>query len=235
MLLYFFIFYNDTYNLIRQYLAIAIVFANIDKLEERKYKKFLVWVIVAALVHATAIICIGLIIMHYFVTSGRLENKVIRKFILVLGVMLVCLFFSQIIEILVQTGLLSSKYLYYIKHESVSDNNLASILYLSELILCIIYSKRLKTIMGNADFYVMNAYVLFVLLQLSRVIFYGNRISLFFAMPNLLLLSFLPKLENTGVKRLAVSSTICILGFGYWWYLYVYGGVSQTYPYMLGV
>lgn len=235
MLLYFFLFYNDSYNLIRQYLAMAIVFANIDKLEKKKYKNFLIWIVIATLVHTTAFIGIGLIVIHYFIANGKVRDKLIKKVALMAGVIVGGLFFGNILTLAVKLGLLSERYLFYIENEGVSGNNLASILYLIEIVVCLIYSGVIRRKLKDADFYMMNLFVLFSLLQLSRVIYYGNRISMIFMFPNLLLLGFLPRVAKNGKSKLLASSIICMAGFVYWGYIFVYGNASQTYPYVLGV
>src|SRR5699024_10351989 len=72
--LFFTIYYFQTYNITRQWLAIAIVFFAIKYLFSNKYIKYLLIVLVASTIHSSAIITLSFIPLHVWVTR-KLSKK----------------------------------------------------------------------------------------------------------------------------------------------------------------
>lgn len=235
VLLWCLMYYNDSYNLVRQHLAMAILFSGIDNVEKGNYKRFLLFVLAASFVHTSAVLAIAFIVIHFFTATKKLSHKTYRKILLIAGITVGCLGFTQIVVIAVRVGLLPAKYLYYVNTTSVSSNNFETLLYLIEIIAVFLLSGRVKRLGSATEFYSINSFALFMLMVLSRTLFYGNRIGMYFGIINILFVAQLPKLCKNQQQRMisyAAISAICLV---YWWYVYVRGGVSMTYPYVLGV
>lgn len=71
ILIYLAFFYHYTFILVRQYLAIAIIFWGSRYIDKGKIRNYLVLNAIAFLIHTTAIICVLLV----FISSYRKKNK----------------------------------------------------------------------------------------------------------------------------------------------------------------
>lgn len=89
--LYYTMYYLETYNVMRQWLAIAIIFFALRYLLEDKYIKFVCFLLIATTMHSSAIICIVFIPIHMLIV-----HKVPLKYKVLIGVsIIVYLFFSN--------------------------------------------------------------------------------------------------------------------------------------------
>lgn len=230
LMLFYFLFFNESLNLLRQYAALSIIFANVHYLEKKNYKLFALWVAVATLFHSTAIIALSLILLKIVVDIKNDEYRSIIQSSLISVVGIVCIFFSQIFTFIVSIGLIPERFLAYITKGSVSGSNFATLLYSIEvfIIVCFPLIKRCDN-----RFYNLIAFVNLIVLQLSRSIYYGHRIGLYFAIINLLTLSVLANVFKKGVSRVLVSACILFVACFYWYYVYIAGGAGETYPYIL--
>jgi len=78
----------------------------------------------------------------------------------------------------------------------------------------------------------VNIIVLIITLQLSRIMYFGNRISACFSIVNISLIGKLPCITRTIREKIRVIFiTIGILLF-YWIYIYAISGDGQTFPYI---
>ena len=97
---FFFIASTDyilwTYNGIRQFIAASFIFTCIPLLVRRKYLEMLLLVLLAALIHSTALIYIPFI----FVINGRAWNK--RTILFIAGIVTAILFINQVTGIMIQ-------------------------------------------------------------------------------------------------------------------------------------
>lgn len=91
--LYYTLYYFETFNILRQYLALSIIFWGIKFLFEKKHIKFVIVTLVASSMHVSAIIAITFLPIHILV-----EKKMMLKHkILILFSLIGFLFFSNYI------------------------------------------------------------------------------------------------------------------------------------------
>lgn len=64
-------YYFFTFNTIRNYLALAIVIYSITYIFDKKYYKFVLWVLIASLFHKSALICIP----FYIIASKKISKQ----------------------------------------------------------------------------------------------------------------------------------------------------------------
>lgn len=230
--IYLLLYYNDSLNLVRQFMALSILFAGIDNIEKSNYKNFVIYVILAAMFHKTALIALVLVVMHWYLKKCKGKKMNAREVLFVFGMIIVITFFSQIYSLLAKIGVISTKYFYYFEHESVSNNSLEKILYLLEICFVLINRKKLSVRIPNFEFYLVNAYALLGTLQLSQIIYYGNRISIYFGIVNVFFLSQIYKIYTKKGNQRIVNFCVISICLFYWYYIYVYGGSSATIPYI---
>lgn len=236
LLAYFFIYYNDSYNTVRQHLAMAIIVMGFADLYNKKYKRYLINVVVASLIHTSAIIGIIFILIHWYVCGPYEKRKkkklkirewilMISAFVLVVGIRFWC-------TILIKIGILSTRYLYYFNHSSVSNNTLDTLLYSFEVVLIFLFSTKARKNIFQYEFLKIIAVFNLIFLQLARFMNYGHRLSLYFGIINLLMLAQIDRISNKKNERHIIVFGMILVMAIYWIYVYCIGDMSQTFPYV---
>lgn len=123
MLVYYFLFYCITFNMIRQFLAMSIIFYSLKFLLKRKYRYYILLNILALFFHKSAIIGIIILILYgisdnnrikLFFLKIRIKNKI--KIIILISILVLILFQLEFITNILQSlGL--EKYKSYLKGE----------------------------------------------------------------------------------------------------------------------
>lgn len=250
LLIWCFLYYNDSYNVVRQHLAMAVIFSGIDYLENRKYFKFCIFIALATMLHTSGALAFLLLVIKFFLDKSdeysdvnkklylRINSLSFRKGILYVIISVCCLFVKQIAAVAVALGLIHSRYMSYFNKASVSGNTIDLLIYGLVLIAVIMMGKinsNAKKNIPEIEFYQINAFSVFMFYNLARVVFYGNRLTMYFGIVNILLIAQLPKIGKTTQGKTMISAAIVAIGALYWWYVYVHGGVSMTYPYVWGI
>ncbi|MBQ4430587.1 MAG: EpsG family protein, partial [Synergistaceae bacterium] len=75
LLIWFFIFYNPTYNNMRQSMAASIILMGFNNIESRRYSKFMLYVFVAFLFHRSSLLALPLIMVMYIVITSEAVRK----------------------------------------------------------------------------------------------------------------------------------------------------------------
>ena len=235
LLIYYFLYYNDSLNIIRQHLAMAIILYGITNLLEGKYRKYLIYIFIASLIHTAALVGIIFIICHWYVIGSKNRTKrkykKIKEFMVLFAAGISVCGIRIWITLIVNIGLLDSRYLYYFEKASVSNNLTDTLLYFFEVIFLLCFSKQFNKYIEGYNYLEINAYLNLIVLQLARIMNYGHRLSLYFGIINLLLITQLPKITKNKKNRLLYSFFIVLIAGIYWIYIYCIGGMSHTFPY----
>lgn len=236
LLLYFFLYYSESYNLMRQNIAMTIVFAGIWWLCEKKYIWFCLFVFLAMQIHTTAILGLVMLVIHFFLESDYLKktekSKTFRSYFLILCVFLLLIFFAQLARVLVEIGFLDAKYLLYLDKDSTGDSLLNNILFIIQIVFVLLFSKSLEDKVQNYPFFKTNLFFSFALLQLSRVIWAGHRMSFYFGIVNILFVAMLPNYSEKTANKRIVTAIMLFLYMMYWIYCYCLNNEIGTYPYI---
>lgn len=224
---YLFIWFNSSLNILRQTIAIFIVLYAYNYIEQKKYLKYIIFVLIASLFHSTALICLLMPCMQIF--SNR-KNKFLHLFFIV-----VILFFSyftlDILLKMISTMPILNEYQRYITYNS--GETFSSIFMFVKLIFLILNITYAKYIEKNKSNSLLIYYVTldFVLYCSSAFIDYGYRISYYF-LPYWIML--IPKIDFSIEDR-KVKSTyrllIAILLVLYWVVRFVICKYDGTIPY----
>lgn len=238
MLIYYFLYYNDSLNMVRQHMAMAILFAGMYVLFSGNYKKYCIYIIVASAIHTIAIIGISFIAIHWFVCGKRIEKKKevvqLRTILLVVLAIIAVFGIEWIVTAFVKLGLLDTRYLLYFQGKEGSNHNIDTLIYAMELIFLFRYNQSFEKKIFEYEYLRLNAILNIIFLQLARFMSYGHRISLYFGVINILLIGQFPKqIKKTNNRFLIICGVLVLLFFLYWMYMYCISGVSETYPYEL--
>lgn len=155
MTVYLMVFYNISLNLVRQSLAISVILFSMRYVENKKIIKFIICILIATLLHSTAIFSIPI---YFIFNILNKKHKGIYKIVILLGITFAVLNYENIIHFLVyDVGILSIKYANYITIFSREelDFNFAAILFRVFWIIMALYCyKKLKIIDANNEIYI---------------------------------------------------------------------------------
>lgn len=233
LLVYCALYYNDSFNMVRQHMAMAIVLLGSTFIVEEKYKKSIFCTIIATLIHFPAVISLLNVCLYGYLQKKKVKKDVsIRELVLFVVAIVGVLGVKTWSQVLIKFGLLSSRYLYYFSHESTSGHYLDTLIYLIEICYLITNSKTLSKRMKNYNFYKLIALFNVIFLQLVLFMNYGHRISLYFGIVNVMTIGQIPKTIYKASNRIITYLIVVVIALSYWLRIYYFGGVSNTIPYI---
>ncbi len=242
ILVYYFMLYHVSLNIVRQFLSIGFIFyGSCCLLKDNNYKKFIMMLLIGSLFHSSAIMGIVLLII-YFLLNNRKElkkvvvianhkipiQKVISFIIIIISTILV---FNPnlLIKALQLIGL--KKYISYINGD-VTFSLKTFIFRLPILLLLLANFKRFLDSDKNSYFYVAVFCLDIIVSQFVSVSAYAQRISYIFQTFNLILVPKLCELYNKkNIKKIIVVLVIAYLCY-YWNYQFIKYNRGETYPYI---
>lgn len=230
-------FYNISYNIVRQTMAVCICLYSFNAARDEKVKKFLFLILTATLIHRSAIIMVLTYPLIWFFKKKSIPKLNTFIFILTIITTMILLCINAILSVLINWGLLPVKFLHYIGN-SFTIYRLSAFVFLMPVILILILYHRTYY---RAD--KLNACMVFyiviwpVVAQLDGVSDQFGRLAYFFMIANIYLFSQLPYFINTGARRLNIRivTTASILFMAVYWFLNFYiWKVGETVPYIFG-
>lgn len=237
LLVFYLLYYSQSLNISRQYMAMAIIFAAAADIEKGKYLRYLFFVVIAALLHNTGIFGVMPMVIYRVIYTQREQKNVslARRFVictlLVGGVYL----FVPMAQLLIRNGLLSRRYLFYMNEEGTSNYLLTLLFLLVEAVGLVLFWKSFKKNNLHADFYIFCSLAFFLLTVMASSLQYGKRIASYFSILNIISLGMLVECQKKKRNREILGAVIILVVFIYWLYVFVYRNASQTMPYILGV
>lgn len=239
LLIWFFIFYNQTYNIMRQTMAASIVFMGFSSLESRRYSKFMLYVFVAFLFHKSALLALPLVMgMYIVITSEAVRKNAWLKLLTFYGSICFLFLVRNIFFMVIRSIPLLSKYIYYFesKYNEVKITVVMLAIMLGEFLIMTLYSKGASRVLSgeganrnDAEFYRFN--VLFCLVFQVAVRFFTERILLYSELINVMLLAALPCFVREKNLRFIVRVGVLFATAFYWYWVFVKGKSSETWPY----
>ncbi len=216
MLIWFFIYYNVTYNLMRQFIAASIVLMGFNYIESRHYTKFMLYVFVAFLFHKSALLALPLLMGVYIViTSEAVQKNAWLKLLTFYGSAGLLFLVRNIFFMVIRSIPLLSKYSYYFesKYSEVKITVVMLAIMLGEFLLMTFYSKGASRVLSgeganrnDAEFYRFN--VLFCLVFQVAVRFFTERILLYSELINIMVLAALPRFVREKNLRFMIQVSV---------------------------
>ncbi|PXW92009.1 EpsG-like putative glucosyltransferase [Streptohalobacillus salinus] len=196
-------YYFFTFNTIRNYLALSIVIYAIVYLFDRKYFKFIFGILIAALFHKSALICLPL----YFIASKKINKQ---TYLLIAMSSLLLFFLKDLLR--------DVAFWIYPQYEgTVYDTGRISIFNIlkSSVVLFygVMYYSKIKADIKLRTYFNLNFFSLIIytslywLPEISRIGFYFNIVSIFL-IPNLTIL--IKKRDRMIINLLIYSFSIII-------------------------
>ena len=228
MAVYYFLFFNQTLNMMRQWIAMAFLFYAFQFLVSKKYRRYFAFLLMAMLFHFTAIWGIFIFVSYRLTVGHRASSNRWGTILLVLLGLFAILSLDVWVQLLKWLGL---RYDHYISGSLQMMPR--QIYYRIPIILLLLWRwKYLKEKDPSARFYIVMLVYDLLASQLTSIFVQSGRIGLYFseycmlAYPALCVSSVSKK--NRQIMRII---TLCYL-LVYWLYVYEYGNSSSTVPYI---
>ena len=241
MLIFYLLFYNTSLNLMRQWIAMAVLFYALSCLINNEKEKYFIFVALACLFHTSALMGIAIYFLYIYscrqreyikIANFRLPGSLAPLKVFAYGC--VVLLSLNFITILLRTfGL--AKYAGYIQgNKSIFLLTNQILLRLPIIVLFIIRWKRMAKEDELTPFY-GSMFVLDLLAsQLTSINIYAIRIASFFAEYNILSYCALIYAGNRKYRANRYATLLYVLAYVlyYWIYYYIIMGTNATFPYV---
>lgn len=231
MLIFFLVYYNQTYNFMRQCIAASIIFMALPELEHRKYIKFIAAVVIATLFHTSALVTmIYFWGFHWIITSGI--HRAIKKTILYGGFLVMFLTRYLIIMITRSVPFLSQ----YAGFERYYDgaSYATTALLLGSCLMFWIYQRGAKRLFIDGSMYKFYSYNLaFNMLYRFTVNISATRILFYFSFVNVFLVASIPWLVRSKSMKMLYAVCVVIVAVVFWYCAYILNAAANgTWPYI---
>lgn len=248
MLLFYLMYYNTTYNAVRQWLAIAFAFLAVAHLcTDKNKKKIFSFGLIACLFHKSGLLVVVLIVFYLLVNGVkgirvRIGSIVIKKDtariieIILLSFLLLMSMSYIITPLLAGIGL--GRYTGYINGQIIFSIN--QIIYQIPFVVVLIIERKIISI-NDTDTIAKKKYKLFntclffinmVLSQLASVNENSWRVTLIFGLFNTVLFSYIYANEKNKTKKNICLLILFVYAIFYWYFIYVLTGRHGTVPYV---
>ena len=233
LFLFYMLYYNQSLNISRQFVAMAILFAAAKDIEIGKHKRYLMFVLAAFLFHMSGLLgAVPLVIYHILYPKKRLQAASFQKRIflcILLIVGTVC--FIPVMKFVIRSGIIPRRYLVYFENDNESSYLSARLFILPEVLGLILFLRQIRKRSKNADFYLFDSICFVLLYQISPFIAFGKRIPAYFSFLNLITIGMMIKSVSPGNRRVITVLTVLIACF-YWAFLIVFANANKTIPYV---
>lgn len=234
-LIYLFIFYNRSLNIVRQSMAISLCIYSLKFLFKNKSFKFLLAVFVAFLFHKTAAIFTIAIIIYKLYKKNYKNVYYMSFFTIIIGLIYIFLF-PQCIKIMTNIGILSTNYLYYLDNYVDNIGTINSFELILNFIFMALYIMFNKFYKGkNGGFFFVLTLIDFICLIISVKYTSIHRLGMYFRIPSMLyFLSNLDVIPINIYDRVKAGKIMGIIVSAiFWYYIFVYGKSGGTVPFII--
>ena len=228
IMVYCFMFYQNTYNLMRQWMAMAIIIYGIKYIYDRNLFKYIITVLVAMLFHKSAFIGISLYLIALYMEKPR---NLLRQVVIVVGAVLGVVYFQTIVLALTSSGILTVKYLKYALGENVSLFWQELVIRIPPIALCAVLYKPMKKTDEHHAFWFIIMLIEAAISQLHSIMDFATRIGAYFWVSQIIEMSVACKIGRRN-QRVLSKSLVMSYVILYWFVIYIYFGFNDTYPYM---
>ncbi|WP_332628465.1 EpsG family protein [Halalkalibacter flavus] len=227
MFIFMLLYYQMSFNTVRQALTMAIILYSIRFITERKLLKFIILVIFASSFHISALLFLPI----YFI-YGIIGNKKRKLFRYSLYILILIIIFS--LGNLISPILNSSGNLEYYSKYLENENTNAGLGFIVRSLPFIAFGVYLfKKDKFNSKFTIyFSIYMLSLLLKFTSFIGadYIGRVSWNFEIVLIILIPYYIRLLNKKRELFFSWGLLCYIVI-HWWYIYFYIGSHGTFPY----
>lgn len=236
LIVFYFFFFNHSLNIIRQYMAMAIVFAFFADILEKKYIRFCLIILLALQFHTISVVAFGLLIVHIILyVPQKIGTMFQRKAALTVVLLIGVLGFSPLVRIAMKIGVLNKRYEFIFDEEKIEPALIIALCVIVGLAAAFYFRKEMRAKSDCYDYFVMCSICYLILLMLTFTVASTKRIALYFGMADMVTLALIESAQTDKKKKWMVRAGILGMAFVYWFYVYVFRGASETIPYIFGL
>lgn len=231
MFMFFCMIHINSFNIIRQSMAAAIIFMGIDNMENKNYKKFMVYVIVATLFHTSAVLGGMLFIsIHMVVNSKYYINQLYVRNIILYGTVAVLIWLKPLVNNIVQTIDLFIKYRNYDLLGADDPSWSMTLILIGAYIMLTFYSRGATRVFGvqGKEFYKFHTIFCIIYYSMVRIMV---RAFLYSEFVDIILLAALPNFVKEKYLKAMVYLTVIAVLFFHFWFLIIIKRVNHEWPY----
>ena len=232
-LIFFVLMHGTTYTFIRQSIAASIVFAGFNNIEEKRYFRFLIYVLIGALFHTSAVIVLSYFVAVHMFTTWKTSHVWGKKLLLYTGLGLIAAI-RPIMGFIIDSSPLFSAYQGYedVVGSSILEGSAIAGLEFGELLLCTVYAKGMKRVFAKGDMYKFYRYsLIFHLMYRLLVRVFAYRVLYFFDMVNVILLAALPRFVRGKTLRILIFMSVLFTVIMFFTAVFILKNGHQTFPY----
>ena len=236
---YLILHYNESFNLVRQSMAIAFIMLAVSYLLNKQYGKYVISILVATTFHSSGVIGLSFWVIEQLIgrddecqTHQNLLNMKLSSILadaaLIVAPIVFAIAFQQIMGFFIDCGLLSDKYEIYLSDRSTGIAPLLFGVYIASLLM--LYLKRTEFKHGRF-LTISYAYgvILFLLTGVSQHLwrlgtYFNTTISLSLAL-------FRTRTREEAFRTWVAKITIIGLSLIMWYMQIVVWGNHDTFPY----
>lgn len=218
--------YNMSFNIVRQVLAVSIIMLSIKPMLNKRFWKHILTVLIASTFHFTAL----LFLPAYWVINSKTGNRgLIKRIIIPLLFIGLVVFFKPLFDILTNIGIFSSYSNYDLDSGAFSRSTF--LFKLPIILLILINAKKLK--LRDNPMHKLNIlfYIGVILLLLSSYSPYLDRLSYFFDITQVFIVSAIIKAQTDKYEKFLYTYGIIIYYLFWFTYFYLIQGNAGTVPY----
>lgn len=228
--IYFLMYFAPSLNIVRQSMAISFVLLAYSFYLNRDYKKYIFLIIVAFLIHKTAII---FLLFFFMIDTKSKKFNELRKIIFYILIVGSPIFIKFILSIGTHIPILND---YMNKYEVAFDGGgIGFLLFILPVLVPVIYFGKDKYLKESKNLCLFNMYLLQIpLMYLGYFMPWAVRMADYPRIFEIILVPALIKsIENDNTKKVL---TFYFIGFYlfYFYYFYIYLGNNQILPYRIG-
>ena len=242
MLIFYFLFYASSLNLMRQWIAIAIIFYGFHFVQEGKTKKYLVCVIIAMLFHYSAIIGMSIWLIYTFfekynfkrelaINGKELDSRLNKLILFTIACFAMLLGLGFIANILSSINAVFARYARLYISGNVKLMPMQIIRRLPIILLLIINWSRLSNKERNTPFYYGMVMLDVAISQLGSLTSQSSRMGYFFSVFEIVILAELIHGRKRDWKILYGVILIVYVAMSFY-YDNVLMGRSEIIPYL---
>ncbi|WP_028274932.1 EpsG family protein [Atopococcus tabaci] len=240
MLVFFLSGFNNSLNLMRQYIAMSFVLLGFSYLIKQDTKKYFYFVFIASLFHTSAIMGLLIYFIFFFINQEKkykkmrlgkklFNIKIFRVVFLALCFLLV-LFSSNLLVFLLDTIGLEEYSNYLYGDVKFLPNQL--LFRLPIFFIFIINWKKLKRKDSNIYFYWALLIMDLLFAQLASVYEQSGRIGYYFSQFSMLSYPLLITSQSRRINKVILSLFIISYLFLFWFFNFAWLGRTETVPYI---
>lgn len=224
--LFLFLFYNMSFNLMRQSMALACCSLAFSLMLKSKWKIAVIPLILGFLSHSSVLI-FSLLLLEFYLLVVKRNKKGLYEKVIYLGIPLVTIMYQKILDTTIVLGIVSNHY------EAYGEGNVTSFSYtntLSQLCFFVFmqqFAKKNALFRPYKKFSLIAVYTAFFLTILSIINVWAFRAAFYIEIIYIVLFPLV--LQTTTNKQLV--KLFCFFVIVLWFYDAIINGVNGTYPY----